>query len=128
MAAITQPVDIKFDRTRKFRLDINEIIELEERIGGLGALTARMSFKVLRTVLYLGMRADDKGLTELKVGVLIGKFLRDGGTIEDLGGHVTEALVRAGVLTRVDEGKDGEGKDGEGEDGESSPGKTQPGA
>lgn len=110
MAAITLSVDIKFDRTRKFRLDINEIIELEERMGSLAVLASRMSFKTLRTVLFLGLRADDKDLDEIKVGVLMGKYLRAGGTVEDLGKTVQKALVKAGIL-KEDEKKDEEKKD-----------------
>ena len=101
--AITKPVELKFDRTRRFRLDINEVIELEERLGSLGVLASRMSFKVIRTVLYLGLRADDRKLTELRVGELMGSYLRGEGTIEELGTTIQKALVNAGVLKDDDE-------------------------
>jgi len=67
---------IDLDRPRKFRLTLNALVELEERVGleitDPGTLLAKMkSFNVIRLVLYLGLLDDDPKLTEEKVGSLI---------------------------------------------------------
>ena len=102
MAAITTAVDIKIDRTRKFRLTINDLVEIEEIFGGLSVLAMKMTFKSLRTVLRIGLRADDKELDDEATGDLMSQYLRNGGTVRELGDLVMTALERAGVIARVE--------------------------
>ncbi len=93
-------VNIELDKPRRIRFDINALSDAEEALGmGLGALMqSQMGIRVIRALLWAGLRWEDRGLTLERTGTLIQQYIESGDTLEDLGEKLTQALVASGLF------------------------------
>lgn len=66
---------IKLDKERRINIDMNALVELEDKYGSIdkafGALSGSPKMKDIRYILYLSLLHEDESLTENKVGKLI---------------------------------------------------------
>lgn len=97
---MSRGVIINLDRERKLRYTINSLIELEQAIGGPlgGMLGNRTGLRMIRALVWVGLKHEQKGLTEDRVGELLQDYLNQGGSLESLGEKITEALKMSGIL------------------------------
>lgn len=80
-------VKIVLDKERVLKFNLNTLVDVEENLGiSLADLGDNVSIKVMRGLLYAGLRHEDKSLTEEYVGELI--------TMDNMG-EVQEALSMA---------------------------------
>lgn len=99
-------VPLNLDKARRLRFDPNAIADVE---GALGLGISRMfkddmmGIRVLRALLWGGLRWEDRGLTIERVGNLIGDYLSNGGTLTDLTRSVMAAVEAAGWISGDDE-------------------------
>jgi hypothetical protein len=93
-------VNIELDRPRRIRFDVNALSDAEEALGmGLGAvMQTQMGVRMIRALLWAGLRWEDRGLTLERTGTLIQQYIESGGTLEDLGEKLTQALVASGLF------------------------------
>lgn len=93
--AITDPVEINFDgKPRQLKYGMGAIRRAEAAVGGF---TGPLGLNILCTLLMFGLREDDPKITLDKLDGLLDKFLRSGGTMEEISDKVKLALDRAGV-------------------------------
>lgn len=68
-------IEVELDKKRTIRYTLNSLIDLEERFGSITevyeVLGENISMKDLRFLLYVGLKHEDKELTEEEVGELI---------------------------------------------------------
>lgn len=97
-------VTIELDKPRRIRFDINALSDAEEALGmGLGAvMQQQVGPRVLRALLWAGLKWEDKGLTLQRTGTLIQQYIENGGTLESLAEKLTEALVASGLVGRAE--------------------------
>ena len=96
-------------KSRRLRYDFNAIADIEQKAGlGIGALfdENRAGLNSLRLLIWGGLKWQERGLTVERTGQLVGDYLKDGGSLEELMGKVTDALRQSGVigLQEVEEG------------------------
>lgn len=96
-------------KSRRLRYDFNAIADIEQKAGlGIGALfdENRAGLNSLRLLIWGGLKWQERGLTVEQAGQLVGDYLKDGGSLEELMGKVTDALRQSGVigLQEVEEG------------------------
>lgn len=66
------PVKIMLDREREIRYDLNALVALEEKYGGLKELmTVKANLKNIRFLLWAGLIHEDPSLTEGQVGAMV---------------------------------------------------------
>lgn len=86
---------IKLDKERRINIDMNALVELEDKYGSIdkafGALSGSPKMKDIRYILYLSLLHEDEALTENKVGKLI-NLGNLSTVIEALGGAMTSSL------------------------------------
>lgn len=89
-------VTIKADKARNLKYGINGMIELEKELGKpLTALsTDAFSLSDLRTMLYVGLKWEDKELTHETVGEIMDIVIEDEG-MEYLSEKLGEAITGA---------------------------------
>lgn len=80
--------DIEIDgKRRRLVYNYNAVADAEKETGmGFGAMMSedRIGFDTIRTLLWAGMKSYEHGLTLQRAGMLIDKYLEDGGKIEDM--------------------------------------------
>jgi len=96
-------------KSRKLRYDFNAIADIEKAAGlGIGAMfdENRTGFNSIRLLVWGGLKWQERGLTVERTGQLVGDYLKDGGSLEELMGKVTDALRQSGVIgfQEVEEG------------------------
>lgn len=93
-------VNIELDKPRRIRFDTNALCDAEEALGvGIGAmLNQQVGFRVIRALLWAGLRWEDRGLTLERTGVLMQRYIEAGGTVESLAEAVTQALLASGLF------------------------------
>ncbi|NEZ47927.1 hypothetical protein FDF74_12120 [Clostridium niameyense] len=71
-------ITVKLDKERHIIFDLNALCELEEKYNSIDKALERLTpkegipkMKDIRYIFYLGLKSDDKELTEEKVGSLI---------------------------------------------------------
>lgn len=83
------------------RYDFNVIADIEEKAGaGIGSLfsSEKMGFNTLRLLVWGGMKWQDKTLTVGKAGIMIQSYLKNGGTIDEIGAVITKAIETSGLF------------------------------
>jgi hypothetical protein len=96
-------------KSRRLRYDFNAIADIEQKAGlGIGALfdENRAGLNSLRLLIWGGLKWQERGLTVEQAGQIVGDYLKDGGSLEELMGKVTDALRQSGVIgfQEVEEG------------------------
>lgn len=93
---------INLDRARKLRFDPNAIADVEGALGmGISRIFREdmMGIRVLRALVWAGLKWEDRGLTLERTGVLIGNYLGFGGKLTDLTRTVMEAVEASGWIS-----------------------------
>lgn len=103
-------VEIELDKVRQIRFDLNALVEVEEALGvtfdKLQEAAAKGGMKVMRKVLWIGLKQEDADLTEHQVGAMI-----DASNV----GKVSEAISEAfGAATGATDGGQGNARAGAG--------------
>jgi hypothetical protein len=105
-----QYVEIELDgKSRLLRFDFNTVSELEERLGKgiIGVLTKeQVGFNMTRALYWAGMKWKDRGLTIERTGQLLQKEVENGKSLNDLMEPVVNALMKSGLLGKIDEEDD----------------------
>jgi len=90
-----------FDRERRLRFDVNALCDIEDALGesvGTAFTDGKAGIKTLRTLLWAGLKWEDRTLTPQKVGDLLNAYLENGGTIDVVGDTVGRALATSGLI------------------------------
>lgn len=102
-----QYVEIELDgKTRLLRFDFNTVSELEERLGKgiIGVLTKeQVGFNMTRALYWAGLKWKDRGLTIERTGQMLQKEVEKGKSLIDLMEPIVNALVKSGLLGKVDD-------------------------
>lgn len=103
-----QYVEIELDgKTRLLRFNFNTVSELEERLGkGIIAVLTQdqIGFNLTRTLYWAGLKWKDRGLTIERTGQMLQKEVEEkGASLETLMEPVVNALMKSGLLGKVDE-------------------------
>lgn len=104
------------DKVRRIRYDFNAISELEENLDApIGMLLSEKEagFRVLRGLLWVGLKWEHRSLTPQAVGDLIQQHLEEGGEIADLMKAATDALQRSGIFGKKEATEDPKKEAGE---------------
>jgi hypothetical protein len=105
-------VEIQLDKPRRLRFDYNALCDFDNKSGDslIGIFTEaagsdnetailnRLGFGKLRTMLWAGLKWEDRGLTEERVGIILQKQIEDGVGIVTIFGIVMKALIESGVF------------------------------
>lgn len=93
-------VNIELDRSRRLRYDVNALSDAEEALGmGLGTvMQSQLGIRMIRALLWAGLKWEDRGLTLQQTGTLIQQYIEKGGSLESLGEKLTQALVASGLF------------------------------
>lgn len=106
---MARAISITLDKPRNLRFDVNAISDFEDKTGksvtSLGDETSGLS--IMRSLLWAGLKHEDRGLTLERVGNIMGVYFDNGGTIEDLSGIIVKALRQSEVLRGSDDGDEG---------------------
>lgn len=92
-------ITIQADRTRMLRFSINAMIEYKQVKGedimkAFGRMENELDFEFLRYMFYLGLKHEDRELTEEKVGDILDILLEENG-IEYVAELLSEAITKA---------------------------------
>jgi hypothetical protein len=93
-------VNIELDKPRRIRFDVNALSDAEEALGmGLGTvMQSQLGIRMIRALLWAGLKWEDRGLTLERTGTLIQKYLENGGDLGALGETLTRALMVSGLF------------------------------
>ena len=117
---MTGPVFIEIGgKERRLRYDINAAADMEELMGGkslLYVLSNPMAagFSAIRILLWGGLKHAEKGLTLLRVGVMMQDYMESGGSIEKLAEKLGEAVRKSKILGEEKTDKETEDESDEG--------------
>lgn len=107
-----QYLEIELDgKTRLLRFDFNAVSELEERLGrGIIAVLTKeqIGFNMTRTLYWVGLKWKDRGLTVERTGQMLQKEVENGKSLDNLMEPVVNALMKSGLLGKVEDGEDTE--------------------
>jgi hypothetical protein len=110
-----QYVEIELDgKARLLRFDFNTVSELEERLGRgiIGVLTKeQVGFNMTRSLYWAGLKWKDRGLTVERTGQMLQKEVENGKSLNDLMEPVVNALMKSGLLGKIDENEESEDED-----------------
>jgi len=82
------------DKERHLKFGMNTIIQIEKATGKpVAELLDTVSFEAIRTILFYGLKWEDKKLTEETTGNLFDDAVEHYGDMEELMKPITEALV-----------------------------------
>ncbi len=85
----------------KLKFDFNAIADIEEKAGaGIGSLFSndKMGFNTLRLLIWGGMKWQDKTLTLGGAGIGIQNYIQGGGTVDEMGEKITDAIQASGLF------------------------------
>lgn len=96
---------IQMDKARNLKYTFNTLVELEEDFGKpIAEVGANMTMKDARTLIYHGLKWEDKNLTPDKTGELISNYIENGNSFQELfeeaGKAFTKAMGNSAVPTR----------------------------
>lgn len=95
-------VAIELDKPRRLRFDVNALADLEEHLGvGIGkVMEQEANFRLLRALLWAGLKWEEPRLTIERAGALIQDYLARGGDLDALAQKLISALLEtSGLLT-----------------------------
>lgn len=98
-------VAIELDKPRRLRFDVNALADLEEHLGvGIGkVMEQEANFRLLRALLWAGLKWEERGLTVERAGSLLQGYLARGGDLGALAATLVEALyATSGLLSDQD--------------------------
>ena len=104
---------------RRLRFDFNALADFEQTNGmGLGQLLSMKAvFGTARAMLWVGCKWDDSSLTLQKAGELVGEYITNGGSVDQVLGVCFEAAMDQGALgTPVAQEEEDEGASDSGND------------
>ena len=89
---------------RRYRLKytVNAMCAVEERSGGALDQLMDRQFSACRLLLWGALIAYQPEITLTMAGELIGKYLQEGGTLEDIVNICSEALAEAGFFSQAE--------------------------
>lgn len=97
----TKTVEIKLDKLRFLRFDVNALADIEVKAGlGLDTLLGeeRVGINAIRVLLWGGLRWEDKALTLEAAGNLLQQYIEEGGDLTALGAQVMDAIRNSGLV------------------------------
>ncbi|MCA1025787.1 hypothetical protein LCM23_06755 [Cytobacillus kochii] len=87
----TKIVAVEADKNRHLKYGVNQLIEIEEMLGrSVTELGTSTGIKDLRTIMYVGLRWEDKELNEEKTGDIMDSMIEKHGM-----DYVSEKLAKA---------------------------------
>jgi hypothetical protein len=91
----TKIVAVEADRQRYLKFGVNQLIEIEELLGrGLTDLGESTSMKDLRTILFVGLKWEDKTLKQEDAGDIMDTMIEKHG-MEYVSKKLGEAMKKA---------------------------------
>ena len=99
-------VPIELDKPRRLRFDVNALADAEQSLGmGLGKILGEeASFWLIRTLLWAGLKWEDRRLTPEKAGAILTEYLSEkDGDLEAVATTVMEAVMASGLFGEVGE-------------------------
>lgn len=102
---MAQIVNIELDKPRRLKFDINAFSDAEEALGmSMGAaMKTNMGFRSIRALCWAGLKWEDRGLTEERVGTILQKHIEGGGSLEAVSLKVAEAIAASGLFKADDD-------------------------
>lgn len=93
-------VPISLDKPRRLMFDVNALSDAEDALGtSIGkAMTQRAGIREIRTLLWAAMKWEDRGLTVERAGNILQKYIEAGGSLEEIGTKIGEAIVASGLF------------------------------
>lgn len=116
-------VEIRLDKPRFLRFDINAIADLEEATGkSLMELMDEnnIGISAMRALLWAGLKHQDKLLTLQRAGELIQAFIVNGGSLATLMEKVAKAITSSGAFGTPKESKGESGSEENPQSGETA--------
>ena len=91
---------LHLDKERKLRFDINALADWEEVTGkSLARITSgAIGLSLMRSLLWAGLKHEDRSLTIDRVGVLLQQQIETGADLGTVAGSIQKALERSGLL------------------------------
>ena len=103
MTRTGRAVPITLDHERHLRFDFNALADLEQALGySLAAMPAidALGIRAVRAFVWAGLSHEDPKLTPRDAGDLLQTYLDAGGSFDELGAKLTEALQLAGYARK----------------------------
>ena len=92
---MTKTVLLDADKARNLKFSSNQIIELEDKLGrSMMEMDGNMSFKDLRTMVYVGLKWEDSELTLEQTGEIMDAVIEKHG-MEELSKKIGVAVKKA---------------------------------
>lgn len=90
----------KQPKKRSLMFDINALADFEQETGmGFGQLmSTKAMFATTRAMMWAGLKHEDRTLTTQDVGVLLTKYVKSGGSINDVLKEALKAAAEQGAL------------------------------
>jgi len=89
-------VMLEMDKARNLKYTFNTLIDIEEDFEKtIAEITGSMTMKDARTLLFHGLKWEDKKLTKEMTGNLISEYVENGGTFKELMETVGKAFTKA---------------------------------
>lgn len=89
-------VSIDLDKPRRLRFDLNALADAE-RAGVTFADGLSFGFHTLRTLFWVGLKWEDRGLTEQRMGQILQDYLEKN-SLDKLAETLAEALNASGIM------------------------------
>src|SRR5690606_12461338 len=98
-------VPVELDKPRRLRFDVNALADVEDAMGvGIGAIfQQQVGIRMIRTLLWAGLKWEDPGLTQQRAGLLLQKYLEQGGDLGALVDKLLEALKASGLVGKAED-------------------------
>lgn len=99
---MSKSIMIEMDKARNAKYPFNQLIELEELLGRpIAEIETSMAIKDIRTLVFCGLKWEDKDLTLEQTGELITEFTDKGGSVKDLMQTFGKALKQGMGATKT---------------------------
>lgn len=96
------------DKARHLRFDLAAVRDLEASLGGqpLGVIwqqLGQMGITAMCVALYIGLKHEDRTLSQNLVNKMIERYISDGGKLKPIVTALTEAFEASGIFQSLDE-------------------------
>ena len=86
---------------RNLRYGFNAFVAFEEATGdSIMNIGGTVTIKMLRALIWAGLRWEDKSLTVDAVGDMVDEYMEEGGDLETLMKSVTTAIEQSGLVKK----------------------------
>lgn len=111
---MAKAIPIELDKLRRLRFDINALSDFEEAMGTgiMAAMKTNMGIRAIRTMCWAGLKWEDRGLTQERMGTILQKYLEGGGSLEVISESLARAVAESGLFSS--QSAESEGDEGNG--------------